>query len=250
MQVERMIERSGTRSVEQILRDIDRKRGIDRMIRNLIFGGLPRVIAGVLLPRDIAPGTIFTPDELERVRAKQLKNIEVPDVRRRQPITRPEPGRTPLPRELEEIETTSRKRRLQSVQVPQIPRRSPIPVRQPPARTTQRRTRQSRTTRGPFRIRPELLISILTAGLGRSGFTDPLTPTRDRAGNIIEPGTPTQTQPTRTRTRTVDDLCRERATQQRKKRRKCKQRLNVVWAGGPNKGKIAGTKCATFEDTF
>ncbi len=33
----------------------------------------------------------------------------------------------------------------------------------------------------------------------------------------------------------------------RKKRRKCRQRASVIWAGGPRKGKLAGSRCYSFE---
>ena len=255
-QVDRMLERSGERALRRAreqLRKIDRDRKLLRTVFQILTRGVTGTIGGVLFPGDVAPGTIFTPEELERERAKQLKPIEVPEnVRRIRRLPSQQPSGTPVPRELEEITAPGFPRRLESIRVPQIPRRDPVPVRQPSAPAPRRSPAPSGTTQrqlGPF---TSILASSIISQLIRSRssrpvpFRDPIQPPLGRPFVPTTPGPTTQPLPTRQRTGTVDDLCRARARQQRKKRRKCDQRLNVVWAGGPNKGKIAGSKCFRF----
>jgi hypothetical protein len=252
MQVERMTERSAQRALDRLLRRVDTKNAVERAIRAVIVRGLGPVIGGVLFPRDVAPGTIFTPEELERERAKQLKPIGVPEnVRRISNI--PDTRGTPLPRELREIDTPNRQQRIGVASVPAFERRNPIPVRRATTRVARSGT-GSRTASGkrfkfatPTAIASALISQLIQSRSSRPiPFRDPIQPPLGRPFVPTTPGPTTQPLPTRTRTPQFDDLCRERARQQRKKRRKCEQRANVVWAGGPNKGKIAGTKCFKF----
>lgn len=69
---------------------------------------------------------------------------------------------------------------------------------------------------------------------------DPLTPFQPRLlpspGGGYAPNAPS-----------TNRYCEELQRRKRQKRRKCKQRANVVWASGPLKGRIAGTRCLEFE---
>jgi hypothetical protein len=63
----------------------------------------------------------------------------------------------------------------------------------------------------------------------------------------LTPINPAQLPLPRTASSPQNDYCKEQARKKRKKQRECKQRRNVVWASGPLKGRLAGTKCQEFE---
>jgi hypothetical protein len=70
-----------------------------------------------------------------------------------------------------------------------------------------------------------------------SPFPSPLTPVQPSVGSSSPPRTPT---------RTSTDQCN---CQPKRKRpaRKCRARAGVIWAGGPKKGQLAGSRCISFE---
>ncbi len=251
-EVERMVERSGSREVDRIRKKEAADAAIRRAVRAIIFAGgrLGGIVGGILFPEDIARSTIEGAVEENARRAleaageefkrRALQGVRAPIFERRQPV-----GAAPTPRELEEI------------QAPSIPRRQPVPTRQlEPVRAPQR-------ARIPQRIRlpaPQrtVLERILIGTSIATATTDIVGRLRkDRGTPFIDPvftpqnpttpfGTPTPTplpQPQRQPTSNIDDLCRANARRRRKKREKCVQRLNVVWAGGPKKGQLAGTRC-------
>ena len=251
MEAERILERSGQRGLEKIRRKVDIDRAIWDVLRRVVVRGIGGAIGSIFIPGDIGRsdrplGDITIPDRIKR-KDPILREVTAPDFPRR--VTR-----EAADRELKEIEA----------RIP--PRRAPLPARPvQPVRAPQR-SRIPQRTRAPQRVRNpfiDILLGAASAAAVSSAISSATSPsTRSPATPFIDPIFPPQnipltpSQPTplpspmRLRTRTVDDLCRETARRRRKKKRKCEQRLNVVWAGGPNKGKIAGTKCATFEDTI
>lgn len=251
MEAERIVERSGQRDlvVEQA------RKAAEKAIWGAIWrtiGGVGGIIGGILFPSEIGRSDRPLDDVVPRRFPRRdpiLEKIQAP--------TRVLRDLIPIPEQLREI-------------VPNIPRRrDPIPTRTPttpPKRLPQRAPRPLPTGTPapiPSQVMNRIFQTIISGAVATqairrtaprsiqtpgSPFIDPVFPPQ----NV--PLTPSQPvplpSPNRFRTPNFDDLCRANARKQRKKRRKCKQRENVVWAGGPKKGKIAGTKCATFEDTF
>jgi hypothetical protein len=141
----------------------------------------------------------------------------------------------------------------------------PAPVYQPaPTRSSQ--TVPSSTS-VPWPLIGALLGSLLSPRRSRwrqpspfaSTFTDPLTPPPGEffPGTTPQPLTPVQgdTLPSAPPAQlppqqlTQEDQCNcQSRGKQRKKPRKCLTRAPLIWAGGPKKGKAAGTRCVKFED--
>lgn len=73
----------------------------------------------------------------------------------------------------------------------------------------------------------------------------PLTPTQP--GGLSSPGQIVLGNLAPQQLAQASQLCRDTA-RRRKKRRKCLKRYNVAWTSGPRKGKVAGSRCYSFED--
>lgn len=260
MEVERMLERSGSREIARIRKKIDVERAIMRAIIQ-IGGRIGGVIGGVLFPSDIGRSDI--PGAIEEAKRNVLeKGSEALKRQALQKVISPVlPRIDPLPtRDLEEIKANA------------PARREPLPVGSTDATRQLERVRAPVRSRLPSvptrtatqpRSRNRILTNILTGVAIGTSVRDALSPRPTTSGTpFIDPVFPPQNFPTPLppgvaqplpspsplRPGTIDDLCRANAQKQRKKRRKCDQRLNVVWAGGPNKGRVAGSKCYKFKE--
>lgn len=230
-----MIERSGERAIRKIIEDFERDRRLIRQVGAILGRGIFGSVGGILFPSDIGRSDRPLADIKVPPRERIPKRISPVRVPTRKPLE-------PLPRELEEIKSPTRERK------PLRETRRLDPIRAP-----SRARLPNRLPQIPGYSNLPIWTAIITGAISavqsnrtRSGLTryvDPLLP------DLLAPLTPNKPsplpspQPQPTVPRTQQDLCRDMARKQRKKRRKCDQRQNVVWAGGPSKGKIAGSRC-------
>lgn len=130
-----------------------------------------------------------------------------------------------------------------TVPVPVPTRFPPPPIpRAPPAPGTRTQPAPSQEPEpAPAGQLAAVLLPLLLAGLSpATGSPFQLRDlTQFQRGRLELPGQTAQPQTE------LDRACRERARQRRKKR-KCLVRYNVAWTGGPNKGRIAGSRCFRF----
>lgn len=224
-----------------------------------ILGRAAGVLGGIMWPSDIDPGVPTEKqradellDVLELPQLGRILEVHVPRVERRAPLPTPAPATRTVPNPL---------------QGPPTPVRQPAPVSQTPPQPSTMGigapevfqpvlslplprsawTVRSRSTPGSQTLTPGAPIpaspfappttttSSPPRALPTSPFTPPLTG--------VETGPVTSSSlriPTRTPTRTRECQCEPK---RRKKQRKCLARAPLVWAGGPKKGKPAGTRC-------
>lgn len=251
---------------ESILSEIGRD-----IFRGGAIGGAGIVIGGGVLIEEI--GRRLPPIPLPDPRADEPPvkvevprvEIPVPDVRQPSPLPLPEPAvppiATPLPRPA----------------VPRMPQ--PAPAKRPrtaapPAPAPAQFPQPLGSIFGQTGLGGALARSALTRPRSRQltqPFTQPFTSTASipqvdvssslgipQAVSQPIPTTPPLTSPLtgfqtqvlgsspprlRTRTRTRECQCDPKP---RKPKRECRASASVVWAGGPNKGKIAGRRCYSF----
>ncbi len=211
-------------------------------------------IGGVFFPREIAPGTLTPADRAADIaRAGKLETIRVDA--KRLPVPR---ATLPVPRNvtpgLEEI-------RVDAKRLP-VPARARAPAPSLPTPATPPAAR-SRVQRAANRIQSAMssptartaitaldLLQGRRSNSTRSQNVTPqfLTPNNSPGVGLTPTSSPQpypfplpQMQPPRTGSRTC-----ECSPKKRGKQRKCLSRADVVWAGGPRKGKVAGSRCLSF----
>lgn len=221
----------------------------------------------LLWPSRVAPGTQYTPEEIEQQRfaanVERLKRteldraIEVPEFALREPIL--------TPAALEEINVKTRRLKqlrpaaeidaiLAPVDVPQFKKRSdfrgaPIRAQVPGQRAG-----------GPLALPSVRAVISALGALSVRQILGPSAPRTVTPGSAPLPTptpvpapapgpggppfqTPVQSAVSSGFRNSCENFCRERQRQKRKKRQKCKVRGNVAWTSGPKRGEIAGTKC-------
>lgn len=221
-----------------------------------VLGG----IIGALWPSPVAPGTLEKGYVDEAKKAWEefqrrnrpiqgLEKIELPETVKRRPFQRSSAAPTPP---LEAIIVTAKR-----LPVPTSPTK--------PAAQTAKRTRPAlprvpapipAPVARPFRLPSwtSIIASVVASRLTPVGTS--MLPSGSgfpTGGQAPEPFPQPMPQPggsgLRSPISTAVGLCEEmqqRRSKKRKRKRRCKEMANVVWSGGPKKGKLAGRKCFTY----
>lgn len=240
-----------------------------RTVGGVILRGIGRVIpgiGGVIFPSELGSGELTPEDMIEQV-LREARDVPEPILPTGAqpslpPIPQPSMPAPPIPQpEMQWPSPPS------SVHTPPLPMPSP-PTSAPP-QPMPTRTRSTTRTRSPVpsSLQPEpwwrLISRTMTRAVPRlstntsqrfatptssaSSATDPLTRAITSSLTGLQSSTLSSAPPrVRTRTRQRECQCDHGKKRRKKSERECRQRYNVVWASGPKKGKVAGTRCAQW----
>lgn len=225
-------------------------------------------IFDIAIPSELGSGELSTEDMIEQV----LRDAE----QSREPVFPPPPSPPLPPMPSPSIPPPSFPQPETSWPAPipsPMPLPMPLPLPSPPVTGRQPRpSTPSTTSTGPASATPpwwQLISRTIPRAASRTrSFTWPSvsgltsspswpSPSQPSASGAPSPATTTGAQPsarqltefqrsglTSTPTQTRERRCE--CKPKRKKARKCRTRLQVVWKSGPNKGKAAGTRCASW----
>lgn len=255
-------ERARRQQEESILSEIGRD-----IFRGGAIGGAGIIIGGGVLIEEAArrwPGVPFPADPARDEPPVEVEvprvEIPAPSIPQPSPLPLPSPVPTipkPLPTPPTRTSSPPSTRTSSPPTTRTIPRSIPAPaptsVPSPWPVIAQQlgsivRNRRSAWTlpRSAAQVAPSEAIATIPATSVPPRFADPLTVPQ----SPTSPLTTFQPQvlgsaPPRLRTRTRQREC-DCEPKRRKPKRECRASASVVWAGGPNKGKIAGRRCYSF----